>query len=348
MKLSMIKKGLAASVLLTGASFTANAGVVATSYLDVSLFGIVAYADLNNDGIVSFDDADRLSAEQIAASITITGGDRSVSTSTGFNGSGLANTGVFAAPNNEADGVFDCTGPSCATIGFSNNSVQNNYTDVAQLHSDSLTNGYSYAMADALVDGSAISSNADGFTYAAASVGSASNLASANSDIADALLSELDISISGLSELYLQFVSFYSLVVDVAQTADVDANSTLISNGTASALLTTSIGADATSATPGTVQIDFGSGFGYGSIPGQDTYSKDLVSVSDNFTGSDTGESTSSAFSETGFFLLSEGDYQVDINQISTARVSLVSAPAPLALFGLGLIGAAFARRRRS
>lgn len=52
--------------------------------------------------------------------------------------------------------------------------------------------------------------------------------------------------------------------------------------------------------------------------------------------------------SNSGFFRVGTGDYQVDIKQESTARVSLVSAPGTLAIAGLGLLGLAAARRRKS
>ncbi len=338
MKLSNIKKGLLASAMLAGASFSANAGVVATSYLDVQQFGIVAFFDE--------DRTQQLTAAEINQYISVSGGLRSSSTSTGFNGAGLPDSPVFApTTSGEGDAVFNCTGTSCATVGLTNNALQGNYALADQIHTDSLANGYNYAMADGIVDGSALSSNAQGMTYAAASVGGANNVASGNADITDSLTSIVNVTVNGVNDIYLAFVAAYSVIVDVAQSADVAANSNLIANATASGTLSAAIGTDSSNGTGGTVEFNFGGG--YVNV-GPSLISQTLVAGNDDFTGSDTGLNQSTGNGITGFYKVSNGDFQVAIVQESTARVSLVPAPGTLALAGLGILGLASIRRKRA
>jgi len=338
MKFLNIKKSFIASAIFAGASFAANAGVVATSFLDVQQFGIVAF----------FDEArtQQLTEAQVAEFISVSGGNRSSSTSTGFNGVGLPDSPVFAATTEgEADAVFNCTGSSCGTIGLANNDLQGNFSLAQSIHDDSLANGYNYAMADGIVDGSALSSNAEGMTYAAASVGMVNNTASGNADITDSLTSVVNITIDGVNEIYLAFVAAYSVIVDVAQTADVAADNTLTANAVASGTLSAAIGADDENGNAGSVGFNFGGGF---VDVGPSLISQTLVAGGDDFTGSDTGLSEANGSGITGFYRVSEGDFQVSIVQESTARVSLVSAPGTLALAGLGILGLASIRRKRA
>ncbi|MBJ2129615.1 hypothetical protein JC525_11795 [Alteromonas sp. IB21] len=240
--------------------------------------------------------------------------------------------------------MFDCTGPSCGILGVSNNSLLNNYGSALAIHNDSLANGYGYGMADAIVSGNALadpSSQASGMTYAAASVGSNNNIASGNSDIADALTTALQITVQNVSELYLGFAATYSLIVDTAQSI----GSGQVSNATASAILTVGLGTDTSNGNGGALGFDFGGGF---VDIGPTLLSRNLVNEGDDFSGSDTGSFVATGSGDSGFFRVGSGDYQVDIKQESTARVSLVSAPGTLAIAGLGLLGLAASRRRKS
>tara|TARA_Y100000296_G_scaffold87361_1_gene132604 strand:- start:613 stop:1650 length:1038 start_codon:yes stop_codon:yes gene_type:complete len=345
MKFSKISKSLVAGCALAGASLSANAGVVATSYLDVQSFGIVAFYDEAMTQPVS--------PQDLGAFIKVSGGTRSAQTSTGFNGVGLPDTRVFATgPNGtgEADGVFDCAGPSCNILGVSNNSLIGQHSSVESIHTDSLANGYGYAVADSVVDGSALVNPAvpaSGMTYAGASVGGANNDASATSDITDSLTTVVNFAVQGVTELYLSFTASYSLFVEASQTPDVAADPTQTANATASANFNIGLGTDSSSQNGGSVGFDLGAGFVdvTNLFP---LFPQSLVSASDDFTGSDTGVSVANGSSATGFYRVGEGDYQVSIVQASSAGVSLVSAPGTLAIAGLGLLGLAAARRRKS
>lgn len=345
MKFSKITKSLVAGSVLAGASLSANAGVVATSYLDVQSFGIVAFYDEAMTQPVS--------PQDLGAFIQVSGGTRSAQTSTGFNGVGLPDTRVFATgPNGtgEADGVFDCAGPSCNILGVSNNSLIGQHSSVESIHADSLANGYGYAVADSVVDGSALVNpavSASGMTYASASVGGANSNASATSDITDSLTTVVNFAVQGVTELYLSFAASYSLFVEASQTPDVAADPSQTANATASANFNIGLGTDSTSQNGGSVGFDTGSGFVdvTNLLP---LFPQSLVSASDDFTGSDTGVSVANGSSATGFYRVGEGDYQVSIVQASSAGVSLVSAPGTLAIAGLGLLGLAAARRRKS
>ncbi len=346
MKFSKITKSLVAGSVLAGASLSANAGVVATSYLDVQSFGIVAYFDA---GLT-----DQVSNEQLAQFITVSSGQRSSSTSTGFNGVGLPDTPVFAPTNDGiADGVFNCAGPSCGLTGVSNNSLVGNYSAALNLHNDSRDNNYGYGMADAIVSGSALNFDptnpASGMTYAAASVGGNGSVGSGNSDIADSLTTVLNFELNGPTEIYLAFTLAYKLIVDTVQSADIESDSSQVANATASASFQVGIGSDDSTGNGGALGVQRvldGGTVVY--LNEDDLEIVSLVSEGDDFTGSDTGVMESNGSAQSEFFRLRAGDFQVSIGQESTARASLVSAPGTLAIAGLGLLGLAAVRRRKS
>lgn len=345
MKFSKITKSLVAGSVLAGASLSANAGVVATSYLDVQSFGIVAFFD---EGLTQ-----RVSDAELLQYISVSSGSRSSSTSTGFNGVGLSDTAVFAPTNDgTADGVFDCTGPSCGLVGVSNNSLVGDYSTALNVHNDSVSNNYGYGMADAIVSGSALNfdpnSPASGMTYAAASVGGNNDVASGNSDIADSLTTVLNFQMSGVEEIYLAFNVVYKLIVDTVQSADIESDPSQVANATASASFQVGIGTDDSTGNGGELGVpaQFNGGTIY--LDEDDLEIVNLVSEGDDFTGSDTGVMEDNGFAQTDFFRLRAGEFQISIGQESTARVSLVSAPGTLAIAGLGLLGLAAVRRRKS
>lgn len=344
MKFSNIKKSLVVGAAMTGASLSANAGVVATSYLDVQSFGIIAFYDeaMNNPVL----------PEDLGDFIKVSSGTRSSSTSATFNGNGLAPDPVFAPGTTgvgTADGTFVCTGPSCGAIGVSNNSLVGNFLTADSIHNDSIANGYSYGVADAIVSGSALvdpSVPASGMTYAAASVADNNSVAGGNSDISDSLTTFVEFALQGVTELYLAFTTDYSLVVKTDVTPDIDADPSQVANATASGIFSVGLGANNSNGNGGALGYDFGSGFvDISAVP---LFTENLVTESDDTTGSDTGVSESSGSVESGFFRIGAGDYQVSITQESSARVSLVSAPGTLAIAGLGLLGLAAVRRRKS
>lgn len=343
MKFSNIKKSLVVGAALAGASLSANAGVVATSYLDVQSFGIIAFYDEAMTNPVLPTD--------LANFISVSSGTRSSSTSATFNGNGLAPDPVFAPDTTgvgTADGTFVCTGPSCGAIGVSNNSLVGDFLTADSIHGDSITNGYSYGVADAIVSGSALvdpTVPASGMTYAAASL-SGNGVAGGNSDISDSLTTFVEFAVQGVTELYLAFTTDYSLVVKTDVTPDIDADPSQVANATASGIFSVGLGTDNSDSNGGALAYDFGGGFV--DISNRPLFTETLVTASDDTTGSDTGVSESGGSVESGFFRIGAGDFQVSITQESSARVSLVSAPGTLAIAGLGLLGLAAVRRRKS
>ena len=206
MKLNNLVKALP---LVLGASiaFNANAGVVATSYLEIN--NLAVELDVDKDGTAD--------AVNPASFITIVGGSREGNTNANFNGDSDGDA-VVAGPVGDADAALVCVGPSCPGLGLTDNGQS---FDLGNLVA---TDAENYAVSDENVTGSALGAGATGFTYGDVGISTSNGIGSASSQIFNQLIASLTLTVT--TDLNLRFTALYDYFVDAIISADIanDAN----------------------------------------------------------------------------------------------------------------------------
>eukprot|EP00232_Nephroselmis_pyriformis_P018663 CAMPEP_0182881080 /NCGR_PEP_ID=MMETSP0034_2-20130328/16962_1 /TAXON_ID=156128 /ORGANISM="Nephroselmis pyriformis, Strain CCMP717" /LENGTH=302 /DNA_ID=CAMNT_0025014099 /DNA_START=77 /DNA_END=982 /DNA_ORIENTATION=- len=299
MKLNTILKALPLAIGL-GFCSTANAGVVATAYLELNNF----FVELDVDGDQQADQVNVLDY------ITINSATRTSASSATYNGVSSGDTSVDGSGVGTSDALLVCNGPSCGGLGLSNNGQS---ADLANLVQD---DSERYAVSDSRVTGSALGSGASGFTYGDVGISHGHNVsASAQSRIFNNLQTTLSLAVG--SSLNLRFSAIYDAIVDSVISADI-ANDTNRA-ATASAIASFSVRI---------VQANFNDGFFLADFATDAPGQGDEVQIAMN-----------DASFLSSWVNLSAGDYQVIISQDSDVAASLVPEPAAAVLFGMGLLG---------
>lgn len=314
MKLSKLTKSFIAAAALASSGL-ANAGVIATSYLELTNLGIEL--DVDNDGVVD----DTVDPNDY---ITITSFSRTAGASADINDVGGSSTKANGDPLGTANPDLICISAQCGSgISLTNNSV--NISDLVY------TDAFDYAVADSNVSGSALSTDgASGFTYTDAGLNTFNNTAGAQSNITNGLKTTINFSVNPTSgSLGVSFTAVFNAFVDAFADAASLANPSISTIASASASFSILVLPDTSSGTAG-------SGF-----------IADGLNFSDDVEGSDTGVNLVGQSLATELSYITAGDYQININQNSTSAVGLVPEPASIAVLGLGLLGLAGATYRR-
>lgn len=310
MKLSKLTKSFIAAAALASSGL-ANAGVIATSYLEITNLGIEL--DVDNDGVVD----DTVDPNDY---ITITSASRTAGASADMNGVGNSSTKTDFTGVGTADPDFICISAQCGSgIALFNNS--------ANISNLVYTDAFNYATADARVTGSALGAGASGFTYTDAGLSSANGVAGAQSNITNGLRTTINFSVN--SDLGVSFTAIFNAFVDAFVDAASLADTTVTTVASAAASFSIQVFPDSTNGNGGTGSIFESIGF------------------SDDLEGSSTGVNLVNQSFATDLSYVSAGDYQINITQSSLSAVELVPEPASIAVLGLGLLGLAGATYRR-
>ena len=299
MKLNTILKALPLAIGL-GFCSTANAGVVATAYLEINDF----FVEIDTNGDQIADPVNPLTF------ISINTATRTSTSSATFNGVASGDTDVDGTGVASSDAQLVCNGPSCGGLGVTNNGQSRDLGNL--VHDDT----QSYSVSDSQVSGNAIGGGASGFTYGDVGIAGGNDVtASAQSRIFNNLQTTLSLNI--LNDINLRFSAIYDAIVDSVISPDI-ANSAS-TTATASAIASFSIRIVGTTLNDGFFLADFAT-----DAPGQG----DEVQIEFN---------NEEFFSS--WVNLTAGNYQVLISQDSDAAASLVPEPAAAILFGMGLLG---------
>lgn len=298
--------------------FNANAGVVATSYLEIN--SLFVEIDTDGDGVPDVAPAD------IQSYIKILAGTRESNTLVNFNGISDGNASV-AGPIGTANADLVCTGPSCGGLGLTDNGQSLDLGNLVHDHSKD------YSTADSNVTGNALGAGATGFTYADVGISKPNALAAASGSIFNNLLTTLTILVAGDLDIQIRFTAVYDAFVDAIITPDITADGSVKATASAEASFNTKL-IGLTGGTLGTVLDD---GLSFSDLAFDVPGLGDIKSISEN------DKSYTGAWST----LLTAGTYQAEIVQDSDVQASLIPEPSSIALLGLSILGLAAARRRK-
>jgi hypothetical protein len=314
MKLTNLTKSILAASALTVASFGANAGVMASSTLEVSKFTVLF--DVNGNG----DFTDDNPADYPIVGIV---GERDGATSAGWGNDSAANNPAAGGASATIDASLSCAGPDCGAMALTENGIFTNNVDLV-----SWADSTDYAFGDMRVEGNAFdATGSTGFTQAEAAIGASSNVTgTANASIFNNLAAILNFTTTATIDAMIKIDYVTSL--SVALSDDVIADDTIF--GKASGSYKLGISVDSASV------IDV----------------SNAMSTLDNsalagttFQKNNETTATTTVFSSP--LTLLSGTHAIVIDQFSKVDVSLVPEPASVAILGLGLLGFAGAARRR-
>lgn len=206
MKLTNLTKSVLAASALTVASFGANAGVVATAFLDMKELGIEI--DVNNDGI-----ADALPpGASLSDFVTILSSTRGGNTAGNFTGfpdvSNGDSSNSITLPTVNAD--LACSGPDCG--GLTNDFVLNS----GVINDDTMN----YGLGDMQVLGNALTGSSRGYTYADAATTMNATEAGSNGTISNTVGATIQFA----SAVNVRFVGLYDVFVETFQDAAIAAD----------------------------------------------------------------------------------------------------------------------------
>jgi hypothetical protein len=314
MKLTNLTKGLMAASFLAVASFSANASVIASSYLEVNNFSLngVSGSDLT---FLADGTREGNTSSQINYGTNMTDGDSDASTALG-----------------DVDALLACSG-QCAPLGLVENSG-------GLYWNDALTNGYNYSYADQVVSGNALDGSSSGFTLAEASLdGVPSGNASSNGNIYNEF--EALFRFNGASDANVNFSLDYVLAMASKITPTVAFDDLIKATTTAFANFTVTLSQFNISGNLAELQ--------QWEIVDSTISGRDGAFLNNFFPGTNERVKNETVVGyNSGDFLLEAGtSYSLNISQTTSTNVSLVPEPTSIAIFGLGLLGLAGAARRR-
>jgi len=312
MNLTNLTKGLLAASALTVASFSANAGVIASSYLAVNNFSLNGVSSADLTFLAPGTREGNTSAQINIGGNNLTAGDADA-------GSALS----------DVDALLACKG-NCAPLGLAENS--------GSLHwASALANDYNYSYSDQNVSGNALNGTSSGFTLAESSLSSVpQGNASSNGNIYNEF--EAVFRFGGSSNANVNFTLDYILNMASVITPDIAFNDVLTATTTAFANFTVTLTNIGTNVKQQWNIVDE-------TVSGRDgaLFNTIFPGANDDFfnenvTGYNSGD----------FLLEANNAYTLNISQTTSTNISLVPEPTSIALFGLGLLGLAGVARRRN
>lgn len=317
MKFKTILKTLPLAIGL-GVCSTANAGVVATSYLELNNL----FVEISTDGDTS--NGGEVLPANIGQFIQILASTRETNSNVNFNGAtdGSNNSTTTAGAASNANLV--CTGPSCGGFVVGENGYS---LDAGNLIS---SDALDYAISDVNLSGSALGGGASGFTYGDVGIAGGNNVvASASSNIFNNVLTRITITVG--TDIAIRFSALYDLFVDAIISADIAADSSR--SATASANANFSI--VATSIDTGNIVLDDG------------ISASRLVFDAPGLNDFGQFQANDQSFLS-NWANVTAGNYQLTITQSSNVQASLIPEPGAIVLFGMGLLGLGLRARAKA